>query len=169
MSRYGVSRSNTRAESGRRQKFVIDPEQLRCMNLCRGTPAHLIQRYTGFNPCQFILKLSLLKFRILLPRPGMMAYSKGEVPVMSARPQLAPQSIPEKQSSTTEQPSASSNTSVQDTSSESIAQLAYTLWQQRGCPTGSSETDWLEAEQQLRRQSSPTSTQSPSRTAVSAV
>jgi hypothetical protein len=30
---------------------------------------------------------------------------------------------------------------------EQIASLAYTLWQQRGCPEGSPETDWFLAEQ----------------------
>lgn len=33
---------------------------------------------------------------------------------------------------------------------EEIAALAYTLWQARGCPEGSPEIDWLQAEQQLR-------------------
>ena len=37
--------------------------------------------------------------------------------------------------------------SVQD----DIAQLAYALWQQRGCPYGSSEADWHEAERELRQ------------------
>jgi hypothetical protein len=31
-----------------------------------------------------------------------------------------------------------------------IAQRAYTLWQQRGCPDGCSEEDWFQAEQELR-------------------
>jgi hypothetical protein len=31
-----------------------------------------------------------------------------------------------------------------------IAQLAYTLWEQRGYPSGSAEADWVEAEQRLR-------------------
>ena len=30
---------------------------------------------------------------------------------------------------------------------EYIASLAYELWQGRGCPEGSPETDWLQAEQ----------------------
>lgn len=34
---------------------------------------------------------------------------------------------------------------------QDVAHLAYALWQQRGCPTGSAEIDWLEAEQQLSR------------------
>ena len=36
---------------------------------------------------------------------------------------------------------------------ENIARLAYALWEQRGCPVGSSEFDWLEAEQQLKSKS----------------
>ena len=34
--------------------------------------------------------------------------------------------------------------------STDIAALAYQLWQARGCPEGSPEIDWLEAEKQLR-------------------
>jgi len=30
-----------------------------------------------------------------------------------------------------------------------IAQLAYHLWQQRGCPAGCPEDDWYRAEQEL--------------------
>ncbi len=33
---------------------------------------------------------------------------------------------------------------------QDIAKLAYALWQQRGCPYGSPEFDWLEAERILR-------------------
>ena len=32
----------------------------------------------------------------------------------------------------------------------SIGELAYSLWQSRGCPEGSAEQDWLDAEKQLR-------------------
>jgi len=32
---------------------------------------------------------------------------------------------------------------------EQIAALAYALWEHRGCPEGSSEQDWLQAEQEL--------------------
>jgi DUF2934 family protein len=32
----------------------------------------------------------------------------------------------------------------------SIGELAYRLWQARGCPEGSAERDWLDAENQLR-------------------
>jgi len=31
----------------------------------------------------------------------------------------------------------------------SIGELAYLLWQARGCPPGTAEKDWLEAEKQL--------------------
>ena len=31
-----------------------------------------------------------------------------------------------------------------------ISKLAYALWQQRGCPYGSPEVDWIEAESQLK-------------------
>ena len=33
---------------------------------------------------------------------------------------------------------------------EKIAQLAYSLWEQRGCLQGSAEEDWVEAERRLR-------------------
>ena len=33
---------------------------------------------------------------------------------------------------------------------QEIAQLAYSLWQQRGCPEGSASQDWIEAEERLR-------------------
>ena len=32
---------------------------------------------------------------------------------------------------------------------DDIARLAYALWQQRGCPADSADSDWIEAEQQL--------------------
>jgi hypothetical protein len=32
----------------------------------------------------------------------------------------------------------------------SIGELAYHLWQARGCPEGSAEQDWLNAEKQLK-------------------
>jgi Protein of unknown function (DUF2934) len=50
---------------------------------------------------------------------------------------------------------------VQEASMQDIAKLAYALWQQRGCPTGSAEFDWFAAEEKLlesveRRESTPT-------------
>jgi hypothetical protein len=44
----------------------------------------------------------------------------------------------------------------------SIGELAYRLWQARGCPEGSAERDWLDAEKQLRtaqRATEPRATQ----------
>ena len=35
---------------------------------------------------------------------------------------------------------------------EQIARLAYSYWQARGCPKGSSEEDWFRAEIELRKQ-----------------
>jgi hypothetical protein len=35
---------------------------------------------------------------------------------------------------------------------EQIAERAYFLWLERGCPVGSSEQDWFFAEQELRAQ-----------------
>jgi hypothetical protein len=33
---------------------------------------------------------------------------------------------------------------------QSIGEIAYQLWQARGCPEGTAEQDWLDAERQLR-------------------
>ena len=38
------------------------------------------------------------------------------------------------------------------TSTSDIAALAYELWQQRGCPEGSPEQDWYEAERKVQSQ-----------------
>ena len=49
---------------------------------------------------------------------------------------------------------AESSAQRRQTSTENdIARLAYALWQQRGCPLDSAESDWLQAEQQLRQTS----------------
>jgi hypothetical protein len=42
------------------------------------------------------------------------------------------------------------SSSPQEFSHERCSELAYSLWQQRGCPEGSADEDWLEAEKQLR-------------------
>lgn len=34
--------------------------------------------------------------------------------------------------------------------SEQIAALAYSLWQERGCPEGTAEEDWFRAEQEVQ-------------------
>lgn len=44
-----------------------------------------------------------------------------------------------------------------------IGELAYSLWQARGCPDGTAEQDWLDAEKQLRaaesRMAAPTASE----------
>jgi hypothetical protein len=42
----------------------------------------------------------------------------------------------------------------------SVGELAYQLWQARGCPEGTAEQDWLDAERQLRTSDRP-ATQGP--------
>jgi len=42
-----------------------------------------------------------------------------------------------------------------DIDPSTIRDRAYARWQERGCPTGSPEHDWLEAEQELARTLSP--------------
>ena len=70
---------------------------------------------------------------------------------MSAKPQLAPQPIQEVQNTATEPPPTLGQETSEPTRQTEIAQLAYVLWQQRGCPVGSAEIDWQETEQQLSR------------------
>ena len=60
---------------------------------------------------------------------------------MSARAMVVPGSV---QRETKGQPE------MKNTPQQDIAILAYALWQQRGCPQGSSEQDWLEAEEMMR-------------------
>ena len=38
---------------------------------------------------------------------------------------------------------------------ECIALLAYRYWQERGCPEGSPEEDWLRAESEIKESSVP--------------
>ncbi len=38
-----------------------------------------------------------------------------------------------------------------------IAERAYQLWRDRGCPDGPPETDWLRAEEEMKHQPSLTS------------
>ena len=55
--------------------------------------------------------------------------------------------MPEQQVSVTTNESRDYNSEVTDTE---IAQLAYSLWQSRGCPEGSPDEDWFRAEAELR-------------------
>jgi Protein of unknown function (DUF2934) len=68
---------------------------------------------------------------------------------MSAIPrpaQQAPETNVEELVTGAETQSQSFGASIQ----EDIARLAYALWQQRGCPIGSAEFDWFEAEKKVR-------------------
>ena len=53
------------------------------------------------------------------------------------------------------EPTIETDTSTSQTTAsptpQDLASLAYALWEQRGCPFGSPEADWLEAEKQLRK------------------
>jgi hypothetical protein len=49
---------------------------------------------------------------------------------------------------------SASHSQVPETSmQENLEKLAYGLWQERGCPNGSPEIDWVEAERKLRESS----------------
>lgn len=43
----------------------------------------------------------------------------------------------------------------------SIGELAYRLWQSRGCPEGTADQDWLDAEKQLRSAAGAPETRAP--------
>jgi len=47
-----------------------------------------------------------------------------------------------------------------------IGELAYRLWQSRGCPDGSAERDWLEAEKQLAGDPLPSAYEAPAAVAT---
>jgi DUF2934 family protein len=49
--------------------------------------------------------------------------------------------------------SASHSQMAETSMKENLEKLAYGLWQERGCPYGSPEIDWLEAERKLRESS----------------
>jgi hypothetical protein len=45
---------------------------------------------------------------------------------------------------------------IETVNANQVADRAYDLWQERGCPVGSPETDWLRAEEELRNQTQRT-------------
>ena len=51
---------------------------------------------------------------------------------------------------TTESLDESALIDVEPENQEEIVALAYQLWQHRGCPIGSPEQDWFQAERQLQ-------------------
>ena len=62
---------------------------------------------------------------------------------------MAPLSIPEDVNVSMEPTFGVPPETTKSSRQTEVAQLAYALWQQRGCPEGSPEIDWLNAEQQL--------------------
>jgi hypothetical protein len=53
--------------------------------------------------------------------------------------------------SDTNQPSEYTERNISEAvSKDVVAVLAYQLWQERGCPVGSDQEDWFQAEQELR-------------------
>ncbi len=48
---------------------------------------------------------------------------------------------------------SASDSHVSETSMQDLAKLAYALWEERGCPYGSPDQDWFEAEHRLRESS----------------
>jgi Protein of unknown function (DUF2934) len=51
----------------------------------------------------------------------------------------------------TSQPTDATERNVSEAVSEdAITALAYQLWQERGCPIGSDQQDWFQAEQELK-------------------
>lgn len=48
-------------------------------------------------------------------------------------------------------PRAASADLTETVDEAAISARAYELWQERGCPIGSAETDWLRAEEELKK------------------
>lgn len=65
----------------------------------------------------------------------------------------APLPVKRDAEATRTKPESQANSSAEAPASSDIAGLAYALWKERGCPYGSAETDWLEAERKLRESS----------------
>jgi hypothetical protein len=61
--------------------------------------------------------------------------------------------VEESQKETHTRKTGASHSQTPTSMQESIAKLAYALWQQRGCPQGSPEFDWLAAERVLSQSS----------------
>lgn len=48
------------------------------------------------------------------------------------------------------EPAAESRGVEQDCNRDEVAALAFKMWQERGCPIGSDQEDWLRAESELK-------------------
>jgi len=64
---------------------------------------------------------------------------------MSAAAAATPVLLPARAESSSSAKPALDETSMR----EQISKLAYAIWELRGCPDGSAESDWLEAERQV--------------------
>ena len=95
----------------------------------------------GYGCNTWILRLRVSKPHTL-PRLGNLFIKKNETPM-----ELQP--LATGVSASSDSPSNQLEQTV--TQEERIAQLAYALWQYRGCREGSAEEDWLEAERQILR------------------
>ena len=74
--------------------------------------------------------------------------SSKKLPVATSAKASAPKSAAQRHRKAVS-PVTAASTSEQNVSTQDIARLAYALWESRGCPDGSSEEDWLRAEQEL--------------------
>ena len=68
---------------------------------------------------------------------------------MSTATMSPPGSVQRDLNKTTEGTGAPKTTNGETSRHDEVAKLAYALWQERGCPSGSAEADWLEAEGKL--------------------
>ena len=59
---------------------------------------------------------------------------------MRARPIVVPGSVQRE----------TKQAAIQNSPEQDIANLAYALWQERGCPEGSPEQDWIRAEELIQ-------------------
>jgi hypothetical protein len=72
---------------------------------------------------------------------------------MSARMTATPGPAQRESETNTNKPTVTARASQsqlpEGTMHEDIPKLAYALWQQRGCPSGSADFDWFAAEEKL--------------------
>jgi len=70
---------------------------------------------------------------------------------MKIDPKKAAGSEPKQQSQTPSSPEGQTQATSSQTSDTSAIEIrAYQLWVQRGCPIGSPEVDWFQAEEEIR-------------------
>jgi hypothetical protein len=64
-----------------------------------------------------------------------------------------PMAVPASASASDQAPVRTAEHQVPDPASyhEEVSRLAYELWEKRGCPHGSHDEDWLQAEEEIKR------------------